>query len=296
MWLLISIIAYSLLAFASVVDKFLISRAKLKPVVYAFYVGLAGVFVLALIPFGLNFPGVPQFFLSLFTGVILNIALFFLYKTIEKGEASRVMPIIGVSIPIFSFIISHIFLGERFAMTQYIAFVFLVLGGVLMAFGGDKDHPKKWIWSAVFTGFLFSVSWVLTKFVYSHQSFVSGFIWVRLGAVLGALMLLVSFRNRKAIFESLKTARIKTKKIFLLSLIFGPLATFLLNYAVFLSSVTLVNALEGLRYSFLFIFTVILSYKFPQILKEEETKQIIFYKIFAIALIVSGLYLLVIAG
>lgn len=296
MWLLISIIAYSLLALASIVDKFLISRKELKPIAYAFYVGVASIFVFLLAPFGLKFPSASQFFLSLFIGVLLNIALIFLYKTLHKGEASRVMPVVGSLVPVFSFIISRLFLGERLGVTQYIAFAFLVFGSALMAFGRSNHRSRKWILGAIFTGFLFSVSWILTKVVYFHQPFISGFIWIRLGAVLGALALLVSSENRRVIFESFKTTKIRIKKIFLLSLIFGPFATFLLNYAVSLSSVTLVNALEGLRYSFLFIFTVIISHKFPHILAEEKTKQIIFYKIFAVALIVGGLYLLVSRG
>lgn len=293
MWLFISITAYFLLAIASVVDKFLISKTELKPVIYAFWVGLMSIFVFVLIPFGLEFPGAFQFLLSLLTGILLNLALIFLYKTLHKGEASRIMPVIGSSVAVFSLVISYAFLNERLGFAQFAAFAFLVLGSALMAFGWSNGQERKWILSAILTGFIFSVTWVLTKFIYSHQPFISGFIWIRLGAVLGALTLLFSPRNRRAIFGSFRNTGIKTKKIFLIGLAFGPSAVFLLNYAAFLSSVTLVNALEGLRYAFLFVFTLVISHKFPHILAEEKTKQIIFYKISAIASAAIGLYLLI---
>jgi len=50
--------------------------------------------------------------------------------------------------------------------------------------------------------------------------------------------------------------------------------------------------LEGTKYVFLLIFTILLSLKLPQILKEEISRKILFQKIIAILLIGLGLSLI----
>jgi hypothetical protein len=75
----------------------------------------------------------------------------------------------------------------------------------------------------------------------------------------------------------------------------GALANILQNWAIALSPlvyVSLINALQGIQYAFLLIFTVFISLKFPKILKEEIKSQILIQKIFAIFLIIIGLAIL----
>jgi len=59
-----------------------------------------------------------------------------------------------------------------------------------------------------------------------------------------------------------------------------------------LAYVPVIHALNGTQYVFLFIFSIFLSLKFPQILKEEISKEVLFQKIIAILLIGGGLTLL----
>jgi len=53
-----------------------------------------------------------------------------------------------------------------------------------------------------------------------------------------------------------------------------------------------VNALQGLQYVFLLFFAVFLSFKFPNILKEEVSRDVLLQKIIAVLLIGGGLVLL----
>ena len=67
------------------------------------------------------------------------------------------------------------------------------------------------------------------------------------------------------------------------------------NWAIFLAPLAflaIINALQGVQYVFLLIFAVLLSLKFPQILKEEISREIIFQKVVAILLIGGGLVIL----
>jgi len=73
------------------------------------------------------------------------------------------------------------------------------------------------------------------------------------------------------------------------------LGAVLQNWAVALAPLiylAFINALQGVQYVFLLIFTAFLSLKLPQILKEEISRKIISQKIIAILLIGGGLAIL----
>jgi uncharacterized membrane protein len=53
-----------------------------------------------------------------------------LYSAIQATSISRVLPIEGGFIPMFTLVLAYFVLGERLTEYQYIAFVFLVFGAV----------------------------------------------------------------------------------------------------------------------------------------------------------------------
>jgi drug/metabolite transporter (DMT)-like permease len=86
----------------------------------------------------------------------------------------------------------------------------------------------------------------------------------------------------------------KTGAIFLFGQACGGISFFLINYAFSLNSVTLVHALQGVQYIVLFLIIIILSKKFPKVLEEKLTPNVLGQKIIAIILIGIGLYVLTI--
>ena len=75
------------------------------------------------------------------------------------------------------------------------------------------------------------------------------------------------------------------------------MANVLQNWAISLAPlvyIAVINALQGVQYVFLLIFAVLLSVKFPQILREEISGNIIFQKAVAILVIALGLAILTI--
>jgi len=66
----------------------------------------------------------------------------------------------------------------------------------------------------------------------------------------------------------------------------------LLNYAIFLGNVSLVNALQGVQYVFLLIIAFFFSVKFPKIIKEQINKGTIFKEIIGISFVCLGLIFL----
>ncbi|MCX6778625.1 MAG: DMT family transporter, partial [Candidatus Magasanikbacteria bacterium] len=254
MWLIISIIGYFLNAIAAVVDKILISKRISNPAVYVFFISLLGLVGFVLAPWGFSWIGWWFFGVSLVTGASFVLALLYLFKALKIAESSRATPFIGGLSPIFVFLFSFFLLGERLNVKQIVAFLIIILGTVLISLG--KSHTKsvsRFYFLAVFSALMFGLSYTLTKYLFNDLSFVNGFVWVRLTTFIAAMFLLVDVKNYQDIFHQNKETARQSGPLFLFGQVAGAVSFLLINYAISMASVTLVNALQGLQYAFLLI-------------------------------------------
>ncbi|MGC9048974.1 MAG: EamA family transporter [Patescibacteria group bacterium] len=294
-WFFIVIVAHLLNAAVFVIDKYLLCSRITKPLVYAFYLGILSLLVLILIPFGgLVLPNTIQLIINLASGSIYILALISFYYALKAEEPSRVVPVVGGFVPIFTIFLSCFLLGERLKGNVLWAVIFLIVGGILLAirkFSISQKLLKNFVlWLSA--SFLFALSYVLIKFVFIHQPFVSGFIWARIGGFLTALVLLVIPEVRKSIFSVTKSIKANTSFLFLGNQAMGAAGFILLNYAIALTSVSVVNALQGIQYIFILILAIILGRYYSQALIEKATLLIILQKIIAIILISLGVIIL----
>jgi len=300
-WILILVLAHFFYAIVFIVDKYIISKPMPSPIVYAFWVGVLGIFILILIPLGTVIPGLDftmpsksEVFWSLIAGVAQIVAFVFFYKALNRGEVSRIVPFVGAMTSVFVLILSSLIIKEFLTNQQIIAFVLLVLGSFVIGFK-RKHLSESNTWGlAIGAAFLFAFFWVTTKYLFLGTNFVSGLVWVRTGVAIIALTLLLSKKNRELIFSKTKEAKPKTTGFFMLSRVLNAVGSLFLYFAVFLgSSVSLTNAFNGLQYVFVLIIALLLFKKIPS-LKEHFGREVVLQKIIAILLICVGLGLLVI--
>ncbi|MFY9462256.1 MAG: EamA family transporter [Candidatus Sungiibacteriota bacterium] len=298
-WLSVTIAAYVLHSFAAILDKFLLTQRIQRPSTYVFWVGVLGLGVFVLAPFGFFVPANSVIINAFVSGVAFTFALFFFYIAMQSGEASRVTPIIGALSPIFVFLLSRGILGETLSSGELAAFVILVTGSVLMSITRKIDgtsvnhHDLKIFGLAILASFLFGVTYVFEKAVFNETAFISGFIWTRIGGFFGVLPFLVFSATRSSIFEAPRLADRVTMGAFFANKAAGALGFFLLSFAISIApSVSLVNALQGIEYALIFLLALFLSKVRPAILEEEVTTRIVLEKTFAILLIAGGLVLL----
>jgi len=298
-WITIAVISHLITGVANITDKFVVSKYLKAASVYAFYVGILEIIALVLIPFGVSWPGSAfQMILTLLFGATFIASFYLMNAALLRGETSRVITIIGGSLPIFSFTFSYFFLGERLSELQVLAFTILVLGIILIGIDlrtlGKHLPSKGYLPRALAAGLFFGITFVGSKYVFNTQSFVSGFFWMRMGAVLAGLAILLIPTWRREIIADFKTPKkeqARGKAFALGNQVVGAVGFVLLNYAISLGSATIVNALQGVQYAFIFILAVIFGRWIPQI-KEEVSAWIVVQKILAIVLISIGLYLL----
>lgn len=292
-WLYFAIAAYLLLAVSGVIDKFLVSKVVKRPVAYAFYMGVTGPFSLLLAPFGLRAISGSDFFVACVAGACFILAMYYYFTAVSKASVSRVLPIFGGLIPVFTLALAYFALHERLTTTQYSAFVLLVIGAVWVAYKRESGARSRAAFGyAVLAALLMAVSAVLSKYIFDISNFVTGMVWTRMGFLPVALLFLLTAQNRRWIFNAPKEARPKNIFIYYVSRFSGTIAGFLQNYAVSLGSVTVVNALAGTQFAFLLALTTGLSVYFPKVLKEQISARILVQKILAIILISGGLMML----
>lgn len=296
-WLFAAILAYFLLAIVTLVDKYLLGGLMPSPKVYAFYVGIFGILALVLVPFGFLIPSPFQILLALLAGIFHILAILVYYNGLKSFEASRIVPAIGGLLPIFTFGLIYFFSGgkETLSFIKIIAFFMLILGSISIAWERKKRVSLKSLQISALAAFLFALYFILVKFVYLEQPFISGFIWTRIGAFLLAITLFFSKEVRTELFIKKKTFNLKTWGIFIPNGAAAAGASILQNWAIALAGiayVAVISALVGIQYVFVLIFAILLSLKSPKILKEEVSTAIVLHKALALFLIAGGLVLL----
>ncbi|MBU4204920.1 hypothetical protein KKH26_01945 [Patescibacteria group bacterium] len=293
-WLIIIILAYFLFALVSLGDKYILSGPP-NPKIYVFYGGVLGILVLVLIPFvGFFVPGILQMILCLLTGVIFVFALLGLFSGLERFEASRIIPAVGGFLPLFSLALIYLFSEgkEALGLKEILAFIPLVLGSVLVTYNPSKKVSFDSLRISVIAAFLFALSFVLTKYVYLILPFWTGFIWIRIGVFMTALLFIFFKEVRREIFSGASAFSKKTGIFFILNQGVGAGAFIMQNWAIALVGLAylpIINALQGLQYAFLFVLATLISFRFPKALEEKISRKVIFQKLLAILFIGFGL-------
>lgn len=311
-WLIIALFSYFLLALANLVDKFLVEKILGSARAYAFIVCVMGSLVFLIAPWFLSWPGWLLFSFNIFLGALFLLAILFLYAALRRGEASQVLVLIGGSTPIFSIPLSIWLLGDSFSQRQLLAVLFLISGLLIIAFL-PKDKKDFWqkifsklslnqkktrlsLFLAILSGFTYALFFVGSKIAYQDQTFLSAFLWIRLGSALFALFILFSARARREIKKLFRKNPNRRQNQFLVigNQSLGALGFILQNYAIYLGPVAVINALQGVQYAWIIVLGTLTSLFAPKILKEDISKKVLLRKFLAVFIISIGLYLLII--
>jgi len=300
-WLLIVVAAYFFGAIANVGDKFLLGSKRISSApVYAFYIGVFGLGALILVPFGLTIPSGNSMLLCLISGAIFLAGITFLYFAIHRAEASRVMPVVGAIIPLTSFVLATTFSLEKLSGAEIFGVILLIFGGLFISFDLPLRLGRRKFFSgfyhALAAGFLMAVAYLIFKHISGQESFVTWYVWTRVGSFMGALALLFVPAWRNMIFRSFsmtgknKKQTAATGGIFIGNKIIGGTSTLMLTYAIKLGSVTLINSLVSLQYVFVLLIAGMLSRKNSHIFQEKLEFWDWTQKIAAIAIIALGIF------
>lgn len=299
-WILIALAAYLLLALSYVIDKFILSGRVPEPSVFAFYVAVLSFATIFLVPFGFYWPGIGTALEAAVSGALYIYAVLFLYKAVKVNEISRVSPLVFAVTASATVFISIVFLDEKLTFLNFNGLFFLIAGGLLISFDLPIKSKKIFngFYNSMLAGILFALAYAIAKNVYGDIAFINGYVMTRAGIFLGGLGLLLIPEYKKQIFSSLQNIKKdKKKNMATASIIIGSKAlgggfTILLNYAIFLGNISVVNAMASAQFVFILIFSGLASLKFPKLFGEKLFFWDWFQKIAAIFIIGLGIFLI----
>ncbi len=300
MWLISALVGYTLLAVVFILDKHILTQEVRKPIVYTFY---SCIFLLAaslawvVVPFETSS---VYWFWAMISGFAFGLALHTMFVAVNKSEASHLDPFIGAIITVATFAGAHLWLGESLTTKQGIGIICLGLASLFLAVESgtqikNKRTGRRWYWYGIgiVSGILFAIAHLTSKFLYDEFGFVSGLVGSRFTTGIFALVILIL----PGVIKALRTPAPKAAKnplgIVMIDKLLGVGAVILIQYAISVSSVTVVNALSGLQYLIMFGVIAFLSWRKSKFLQEkfsvlETTAQVI-----GLLLIMIGLYLVV---
>ena len=294
MWFLVSFVGYFLLGLTLVMDKMILTKSIPKPAVYTFDSLIYLLAFLALVPFGVQMLIGLDWGIAFVTTGLSVLALLFLYMAVKRGEASHMFPFVGGVMTITLYVIELIFFHVHFTVGQT-AGIALLIGGILfLSFEKTKTHAGVhigFVW-AIISGFFYAVSTLGIKYLYTQYDFLTAFVWIQGLSGVCAFFLLLLPSVRAAWIHSRHTPPVAKKRkgraLFFTNKIVASIAFTLLQYAISIGNVTLVTALGGLQYVWMFLLVIIFTKFFPRLFREYVTRREVTLETIGVFLVLLG--------
>jgi drug/metabolite transporter (DMT)-like permease len=303
LWIFFALLAHVANGAVFIIDKSLLGGKSTlrKPLHYALYSAALAGLVVIILPFA--HVVFTSFVLtwSLVAGAVHILALLVFFTAMRLGEPSRIVPITGSAVPLFTILFAVFFLGEVFTSWQVMGILLLIAGGGFLSIGRSEKKVIQISWKnlslALLAGALFAIYFVVTKYIYTYANdeFLSVFMTTRIVEAVIAIMAIVVFigvRMPSGAKRKQQGSR-KAQGVFFLNKILAAGAFLLQTYAISLGSVSVVNALQGVQFAFIFLLAILFSWAFPAIFREEIRRDALVQKSIGIILISIGITLIV---
>jgi drug/metabolite transporter (DMT)-like permease len=299
-WFLIALLPPILWSITNHIDKYLLSKYLKGGAIGSVTIFSSAIAFLLLPILIVIRPTVLQQFNSSYLLISINGMLYLLatlpyFYALEKDDASLTVPLFQM-IPVFSFLLGYLFLGETLNIPQIIGGLIIIISSIFISLNISDFKKMKMKWDIfglmVLSSLLYSLNFLLFKYFAIETDFWITSFWEYIGfAVFGIFLLIFIKSYRKSFFNVLKTNKLKVFGINGANEIINIIAKVSFNCASILTPVTLVWIINGLQPLFVFIFGILLTIFFPKISKEDISKKTLIQRIIAIIIITIGTYL-----
>jgi uncharacterized membrane protein len=289
---ILALSGYALLALVALMDKAILNKSVKSPAAYAYYSTIFFLALFALLPFSSIFLTKIDWIWATFSGITFGLALWTSFIALDKGEASHISPFLGAVVAISTYVFSSFVLNEMLTNGQQIGLILIVLASCLLSFEQTRGKIKfnqGYLW-AIASGILFGLSHVSAKYIYEIYPFFEGIIASKASVGIIGLFLLSFPSVRETLKKIGKTSNTPTSPttIVVADKLLGIIAVLLIQYAIAIGSVTIINALAGVQYALVFIFAFLATKFIPKVFSEYFEKKEIIVQTLAILLIVIG--------
>ena len=295
-WIITALAAAVISSISSIFDSYLVSKKMPSLTSFLIPMGTVQIVVACILLAIFPFPhGVDAMhILGTIGGSLINAGSFLiLLNSLRKGEVSRAIPVISTS-PIFIALLSIPLLSATLGYWQWLAVIMTVAGAVLISlqFGrsGGKTRLHKSFFALLLAALMGAIGSIGFKYGLEQISFWN--VFGISGICIGTLVLAYSLRKKNLL--ELKNLTQRAQKISLVTIdqLVGITSAIVAFKAMGLGQVSLVNAILNIRPVFVFIFSLILSRFFPNIVNEPLQRRTALIKFAAIGIMTAGIVII----
>ena len=300
-WIFIAIVGHLSNAVAFIVDKTLLTTALKRSSTYAALIGAFSLVTIVAGPWVKTWPTWSLYPAILGFGGCFVLALWAFFEAMKHAEASRVVPIVGSLIPLFTLAGTAVIFGERLNLFQAVGFALLLVATWMLTRGGSrKTYLTGYIITmSVVAAVLFAAASVFGKYAFEHGDFLGVFILSRVAAGVAGIAIGLSVAPaRHELLSIIKPKHVRTTSgsRTIVWTIFGQacgaIGFLLVHLAIAQGSAALVNSLQAVQYAAIVLVAWFGGKHLARLLKEERTPSIMLTKSLAIVLVAFGLYFL----
>lgn len=234
---------------------------------------------------------------SVGAGIVEGIFLYYLFKSISVEELGRVFPLASLS-AIFTLLGGFLFFNETLTQYESLAFLFLVIGGVVLAVKKNTGaHTYKLLSFQALQPLLLGAFFISTytlalRYTFVESDFATGFFFSRIGFFLFGAVLLMLWK--KELVEQWNQLSKKIKLIVMGNQVvaFGGHALYF--SAIALTSAALVQSVLSVQGLVVFLIASVISFFNPKLVAESITRHDVIQKSIGVSLVVLALYFLTI--
>jgi uncharacterized membrane protein len=296
LWILAALAAAIIFTIANIFDTHMLSKRMPSLASYVLPLSICQLFIglvmLVFFPFPHN-AGFTHLLVAFGSGISNAFALVILFTYLQKGEVSRVVPVVTSS-PIFVALLSMPLLGELLGFWQWLAILATVTGAILISLQRDSSTTKTRLHKSFFillaAALMSAVSNIGYKYALETLSF-----WNMMSVTgICVVIVIMFFTLRKSTLVELKNLNQRNQKMALTvgNQLFAAVGASLSFVAIANGPVALATAIMNIRPAFIFLFSLALNRFYPNFINERFNRRTILLKIIGIALITAGVVII----
>lgn len=292
-----AILAHGTIGLSLLWDKVLLKRPATQNLIsYIFWMGAMSLFGVILAFFGFHWPPLWVAAIAFGSGALQLVGIYFYYLALKRGEASEALAVMGGFAPVATAMIAWPLLGTPLGNHSVVGFALMVLGGFAMFAAEKLDFPKL-IGPVLWASGTYGLVDVTQKIAFNHSNFVTAYVFFTLGTFAASLFLLIRPTWRRQIFENTGESKKPEEQghssrfWYFVNRFFNGVGSFLMYYAISLTSPAVVDAITSVRYVVIFLGAYLITNWRPNWLREDFHGWVLAGKAAATLLVGAGLVL-----
>lgn len=219
-----------------------------------------------------------------------------LLRALRIGDAAAAIPILQL-VPVFSFILARVFLGEELSWSQLVGGSLVVGGAFLISVkpGAGRGWRKFAVRSDVLmlmalSAFIYAVSYLLFKVFAQKSEFWTVAVWESVGFIGYAVVVLVCVESYRREFFAVLSRQKRVCALAMTNEVINIVAKGVFNYCSMTSAIALAWIGVSFQPVFVLLYSILLGIFFPHISHEAVFGRDLVQKAAAIAIMLVGAY------